>query len=61
MSRVGPLLWLLYCAFFCLVRDPAELDSKQRLKGKGGAVPGAEASLGLNRAKFTVEMELNRA
>ena len=38
----------------------------QRLKGKGGAVPGAEALLGLNRAKFLVEMkwssiELDRA
>ena len=27
VSRVGPLLWLIYCAFFCLVRNKAEHDS----------------------------------
>ena len=37
----------------------------QRLKGKGAAVPGAEALLGLSRAKFSSLtwslIELNRA
>ena len=35
--------------------------SSQRLKGKRGAVPGAEALIGLSRAEFLVEIELNRA
>ena len=32
-----------------------------RLKGTGRAVPGAETLIGPNRAKFPVEMELDRA
>ena len=59
-----PPSWLLYCAFFLpwpLWGTQRSLIVSQRLKGKGRAVPGAEALLGLNRAKFPVEMELGGA
>ena len=59
MSCVGPLSWLLYCVFFCLVRNPAELDSVTEIEGQSGAVPGAKALLGLDRAKWSL-IELNR-
>ena len=53
VSRVGPLLWLIYCAYFPMrgtQRNVIVSVSSQRLKGKSGAVPASKALIGLNRA-----------
>ena len=49
---------------FSLLGNPRELDSVgafTKIEGESRAVHGAEALFGRNRAKFPVEMELNRA